>query len=649
MRRSSSARLRSPSRWLRGKFADDSGFGIMEAVVSLVIIFGLIVILLRTFDSSSRVLVESRRQAAATALGLELVERAQALEWANMGLAVSTNGATCPDDVGCYTTEFPSLAATTDGWEWGSPAEDIVFATGDTFRPFLDFHEQLDRDGTLFDRYIFITSVDDDGNGTEDYRRLTAVVRWVPPDGFRREVVQTTLVAPFTEPSQPLIRADASWSGGTLDIRQRTDDLVYLGADDTLGTSDDVTLSATNVEGAVLFGADPLRLSVTFPSLETTAITDYVSSASARGDSMSISSLTTAGADGVFGTSDDPARVSVDPASVSFGADDDNLTSEPTSVGPTLSSGSVTAYRASGTRLVVADLNTSKPIHEVLGTESETLSWKSTVDVLYEDVAGDALPWGDVTFFGPDATAVGVYVDSSRSFGFFERSGDFAVSATADRDDTGGGVKDVFGGLEMLYVGTFSVLNDPYLADEDSDFEGWVRIDPPSGDSSGAKSALRVAGVGAGETGLYTTLVSGLDTTLTLQVWDVDLGDYSTVGVVDFTDAAPGCDDPVASTSGDVQQEEITKGFGTYEGLRYTVHVELDLRGFCEETTYDTASNISYRVWQTAGPMVSGDIDYVLEGYDLETDSYTTLMDFTMVLATDQIIIATAYIDPGAS
>ena len=100
---------------------------------------------------------------------------------------------------------------------------------------------------------------------------------------------------------------------------------------------------------------------------------------------------------------------------------------------------------------------------------------------------------------------------------------------------------------------------------------------------------------------------------------------------------------------GDVQQEEVTKGFGTYEGLRYTVHVELDLRGLCEETTYDTASNISYRVWQTAGPMVSGDIDYVLEGYDLETDTYTTLMDFTMVLATDQIIIATAYIDPGAS
>ena len=51
-------------------------------------------------------------------------------------------------------------------------SEDIVFATGDTFRPFLDFHEQLDRDGTLFDRYIFITSVDDDGNGTGRYLYL---------------------------------------------------------------------------------------------------------------------------------------------------------------------------------------------------------------------------------------------------------------------------------------------------------------------------------------------------------------------------------------------------------------------------------------------------------------------------------------------
>lgn len=618
----------------------------MEAVVSLVIIFGLITILLRTFDTSTRVLVESRRQAAATALGLELIERAQALEWGNMGLAVSTNGAACPDDVGCYTSEFPTLAATATGWEWGSPAEEIVFATGDTFRPFLDFHEQLDRDGTPFNRYIFITSVDDDGDGTEDYRRLTAVVRWVPPDGFRREVIQTTLVSPFTEPSQPLIRADSSWSGGTLDVRARTDDLVFAGDDGTLGTADDVVLSATNIEGAVLFDADPLRLSVTFPSLEATAITDYVSVATARGDSMSIASLTQSGADGVFGTADDPARVSIDPASASFGADDDNLSSNPTSVGPSTVTGTVTAYRASGTRLVVADLDSTKAVPDVLGTETEGVSWTSTVDVLYEDVPGDTLPWSHVTFSGPGATVIGI-VGTTSGFGLFERSGDFTATVFADRDDGGGGIQDVFAGAELLYRGAFSLLDDPFLSGVDSDFDGWVRIDPPSGDSAGSPSALKISGVGAGETGVFTTAVGGLDTTLSLEVWDAETKTYVPTGIVDFDQPAPGCDDPVASTPADVQQTEVSTVFGSYEGLRYTVQVELDLRGFCEETTYDAASNISYRVWQTAGPMVSGEVDYVVEGYDLETDSYTILMDFTLVLSTDQIVLTTAYIDPG--
>ena len=172
-------------------------------------------------------------------------------------------------------------------------------------------------------------------------------------------------------------------------------------------------------------------------------------------------------------------------------------------------------------------------------------------------------------------------------------------------------------------------------------------IDPPSGKNVSAKP-LNITGVGAGETGVYTTVVSGLDTFLTLKVWDVATGDYVTVGTVDYSAAAPGCDDPVASTAGNTQQVEVASSLGTYEAVRYTVHVELDLRGFCQETTYDAASNVSYRVWQTAGPMVSGDIDYVLEGYDLETDAYTTLMDFTMVVATDQIVVTAAYLDPGA-
>ena len=69
---------------------DDRGFTLVEAMVSLVIIFGLMVVLLRTFDSGTRVIVETRKQAVASAFASELIERGQALEWEHMGLATST-------------------------------------------------------------------------------------------------------------------------------------------------------------------------------------------------------------------------------------------------------------------------------------------------------------------------------------------------------------------------------------------------------------------------------------------------------------------------------------------------------------------------------------------------------------------------------
>ena len=81
-----------------------------------------------------------------------------------------------------------------------------------------EIDERVERDGTEFDRYIFVTSVDDDLDGLEDFRRLSAVVRWTPPNGFQRSVEQSTLVTPFSRPRQPLIRTDVTYSGGSVDI-----------------------------------------------------------------------------------------------------------------------------------------------------------------------------------------------------------------------------------------------------------------------------------------------------------------------------------------------------------------------------------------------------------------------------------------------
>ncbi|MEX1281397.1 MAG: hypothetical protein AB1Z55_11845, partial [Acidimicrobiia bacterium] len=285
----------------RGAFAArlrrDEGFGLIEATVALVIIFGLVLVLMRTFDTSVRVLVETRRAAAANAFATELIERAQALEWRHMGLAASTNGTSCASgQVGCadFLAEFPELAA--NGTSWDFDGEPMVFTNSDTFKPFLAFHERVDRDGTDFDRYIFVTSVDDDGDGAEDLRRLTAVVRWEPPGGFPRSVEQAALVSPFTRPSQPLIRTDVSFSAGSVDVSGAS------GPDAVANGSRWPTASERS----------PFQAGVTLPAIELTAMSDYVSEGRARVAGTSVPLLAWAGPDGVVGTADD-VRASLDP------------------------------------------------------------------------------------------------------------------------------------------------------------------------------------------------------------------------------------------------------------------------------------------------------------------------------------------------
>ena len=192
----------------------DEGFTLIEAMVALVIIFGLMVVLLRTFDSGTRVLVETCRQAAASKLASELIERAQALEWQHMGLAVANNGTDCAtEQVGCATfvAGLPGLTAPAP---FSFEGEEIVFANADTFAPFLSFHTVENRGGTDFDRYLFVTSIVEPVTGEEIGRRLVALVQWVPPGGFRKEVRLETRVSEFREPSQPLIGSEIVYSGG---------------------------------------------------------------------------------------------------------------------------------------------------------------------------------------------------------------------------------------------------------------------------------------------------------------------------------------------------------------------------------------------------------------------------------------------------
>lgn len=228
--------------FLRKTHRDEDGFTLAEAMVALVIIFGLMVVLLRTFDSGTRVLVETRRQAAASKLASELIERAQALEWQHMGLAVSNSGDDCvTEQIGCYVGTVDGLAGAAGAYTLDG--EEVVFSNADTFAPFLSFHSSEDRGGTVFDRYLFVTSIVDPATLEETERRLVALVQWVPPSGFRREIRLETKVSEFREPSQPLIGGEIFYSGGNFVFNHR----------------DDVLLDGSGVDGTAgwIFSTDP--------------------------------------------------------------------------------------------------------------------------------------------------------------------------------------------------------------------------------------------------------------------------------------------------------------------------------------------------------------------------------------------------------
>src|SRR3990170_3372143 len=291
----------------------DRGFTIIESMVALMIVFGLMLVLLRTFDMGARVVVETKRQAAASAFASELLERAKSLEWEHMGLATSIKGSSCgTQQLGCYTTIFPDLTVDDPvAGEYGFGGEVVVFANGDAFKPFLNFIEEVDRDKTNFTRYLFITSVRDDPSdpATEKYRRLTAVVRWVAPSGFPEEIRLTSLVSLFTEPSQPLIEGTVTLRGGTMTLEGNL-----------RGT--------TKVNGGV--ERQPVQISYVLPALTVSATSDYVASASVAAVST-YADIRWSGPDFIFETADDEL-VKIDPAEETVAGDDDATSSTPVNV-----------------------------------------------------------------------------------------------------------------------------------------------------------------------------------------------------------------------------------------------------------------------------------------------------------------------------
>lgn len=619
--------------------------------MALAIVFGMVLALLQTIDSGIRVVVETKRQAAAVAFASELLERARSLEWNHMGLTALANGSGCPDQVGCGTYSDPTtgvfggdlaVSGTTGNWEFGG--EEIVFVNGPTFDPFLSFQDTQTRDDTPFERYLFVTSVRTDpaNPATEQYRRITAVVRWKAPTGWRDNVRLTTLVSPFTEPSQPLIHGEVTFDGGSFSI------------------SGDVSGSRAWV------GSDRglIEANVVFPDGFVSAASDYVSTAIVRA-SATAGDLRFAGTDGLFGTLDD-VIVGPEPVDVTRTADDDAVSTAPlddtdtivTSLSPPL--GIAEPFPRD---FIIADLDNLLALEEAeywgeAWTEHNPLSADPKNDGLPYVAMGmdsaDRINAGFVEYF--DAAVRALYElelgspldEPAYQFAFLARGHD-SVGPALEYQGSVDRVDQIGTGYRQVQADYDWTAEPAYLfADEvgriaDPDFNGWVKVEFP-----------RVFGmdVAAGQSAARPPSLS-TSGDVVVWFWDPGTGTYDEV-YSGF--AGPGSCSSVPSatvlTLDDGAGGPIVWDVDTGDNphLRYEVQGTILVRPPCHAHILDANLDVAEGRVQASG-MVTGTINYRVVDTVIEANPTLdgTLFDLESSFDLGGVGVTVLYLDPEAN
>ena len=637
---------------IAARLRGESGFTIIESVVALGIVFALVVALLRTMDTGTRVIVETKRQAAATAFASELLERARSLEWNHMGLTALANGTTCPNQVGCATFSDPvtgtfgvdlTLNPLTTNWDYGG--EEIVFVNGATFDPFLSFHDLQTRDNTPFNRYLFVTSVRTDplDPATEKYRRITSVVAWQSPSGLRHDVRLSTLVSPFTEPSQPLIHGEVTLDGGSLTV-----------------TGD--------VRGTRAWVAAPRGLfqaNLVFSDGFVSATSDYVSAEIARSSATS-GDVRYAGLDGLLGTADD-VLIGPDPIDRLRSADDDAISIAPLDDSNAIVTTLPPPFSISGAHpndFSVADLSNvlgaeASEYWAELWTEYNPAGLDPKVDGL--PYAGFALESADRTNGGfieySDAAVRTLYeakLGDSLGAGFYEfafiaRGHDSVgpaldYSANVDRYDapspsTDRQVRiDYSWDAEPIYLFPDSV--GPL---EDNTFKGWAIIETP-----------RIYGtdLAAGENAARPPAVSTSGDVI-IKLWDPSTGKYSTVysgfGAIGSCAALPAADlVDIGDGAGGPLIWDVTPEDNPQ--LHYEVQGSILVREPCRSYAEDTNLDVSEARLQATG-MVTGTISYRLVDTVIDAEPLLdgTIYDVVLTFDLGGVGVTALYIDPEAS
>jgi hypothetical protein len=570
-----------------------------------------------------------------------------------MGLTSLANGTTCPTEVGCTTFSDPvtgvfgtdlTLNPLTSNWDFGG--EEIVFVNGATFDPFLSFHDLQTRDNTDFDRYLFVTSVRTDplDPATEKYRRITSIVAWQAPGGLPHDVRLSTLVSPFTEPSQPLMHGEVTMDGGSLTV-----------------TGD--------VNGSRAWVAAPrgrFQANLVFSDGFVSGTSDYISSEIVRSSATS-GDVRYAGADGLFNTADDVV-FRPEPVDVLRAADDDAVSTAPLDDSNAIVTTLPPPFQISGAHpndFTVADLTNllapkASQYWAELWTEYNPTGLDPKVDGL--PYAGFGLESADRTNGGfieySDAAVrtlyegkLGASLDAAfYEFAFFARGHDSVgpaldYSANVDRYNAPSPSTDRQVRIDYSWEGEpIYLFPDSVGPLENNKFKGWVIVETPR---------LSGTDLAAGQNAARPPAVSTSGDVI-INVWDPSPpGKYVTIysgfGAISSCSALPAPDviDIGDGTGGPLTWDVTPSGDPQ---LHYEIQGSILVRRPCRSYTEDTNMDVSEARFQATG-MVTGNISYrvvdTLVDSDLLLDG--TLYDVNLTFDLGGVGVTALYIDPDAS
>lgn len=199
----------------------------VEVVVSIGV-FAVVMLLISTMLAAGmRGVLLGKRQEVASQEANRVSELARSIEFNELGLA---QGDPTLDDDPAIVTKNGVRGYVVD--ESIGKWEPLVYATSATDHPFNPHKETYQRGGTELDRYVYVTGVDDDGDGAYDFRRVLTRVDFPSEgaDGSETDVqTQTLFDDDGSVPAGQLpLTADAFSGSAVASVRSDRGDLLNL-------------------------------------------------------------------------------------------------------------------------------------------------------------------------------------------------------------------------------------------------------------------------------------------------------------------------------------------------------------------------------------------------------------------------------------